>query len=74
MLVFIFRIDEFACETVHNCKFAQLCPEEIDFLRFIFFLEEPPEAILEKGTYHHLIVAFPDVASVDLTLATIMRS
>ena len=74
MLVFIFRIDEFACETVHNCKFAQLCPEEIDFLRFIFFVEEPPEAILEKGTHHHLIVTLPDVTSVDLILNTVMSS
>ena len=74
LLVFIFRIDEFARQTVHNCKLTQLCPEEIDFLRLIFFVEEPPEAILEKGTHHHLIVTFPDVTSVDLILNTIMSS
>ena len=73
MLAFIFRIDEFACKTVHYCELTQLCPEEVDFLRFIFLLEEPPKAILEKGSHHHLIVTLPDVTSVDLILTAIMR-
>ena len=37
-------------------------------------MEEPPEAIFEEGAHHHLIVAFPNVTSVDLILDTIVSS
>ena len=70
LLVLILRVDELTLQAVHDRHFAQLCPEEVNFLRLILLMEEPPKAVLKERSHHHLVVAFADVAFIVEALQT----